>query len=136
MAKMATVGEVQAHKAAMRRHDSLVDLEVGGASAQALDVDTPLRRVEVEGLEGTLLAEELDLVDMLVSSVVASTGVALRVLVGHGRTQSVEDSPRGDILRSDEDDGLPLTLYLPFLRRASCVNSHPAPLLREDVKGR
>lgn len=84
VAQMATVGEVKTHETAVRRHDSLVDLEVGGRSRKALDVDTPLLRVDVEGLEGTALAEKLDLVDVLVATIVTSTGVTLRVLVGHG----------------------------------------------------
>lgn len=85
MAQVTTVRQVQAHQSAMGGHDGLVYLQVGGAAAQALDVDTPLGRVEVEGLEGSPLAEELDLVDVLVTSVVAGAGVALGVLVGHGR---------------------------------------------------
>lgn len=112
---MAAVGKIEAHKTAMGRHDSLVDLEVGRAPAQALDVDTPLCRVKMESLEGTLLAEEFDLVDVLVSSVVPSTGIAFGVLVGHGRAQGVEDGARGDIFGGDEDDGLALALYLFFL---------------------
>lgn len=115
MAKMATVGEVKTHETTVRRHDSLVDLEVGRRSRQALDVDTPLLRVEVEGLKGTALAEKLDLVDVLVATIVTSTGVTLRVLVGHGGTKSVEDGAGGDVLGGDEDDGLALTLDLILL---------------------
>ena len=74
VAEMATVGKIKSHQPAVRRHDGLVDLEVGGATAQGLDVDTPLRAVEVEGLEGTLLAQDLDLVNVLVAAIVPSTG--------------------------------------------------------------
>jgi len=81
---MATVGEVKTHEAAVRGHDGLVNLEVGGAAAEALDVDTPLLGVEVEGGESTLLAEKLNLVNVLVASVVAGTGITLGVLVRHG----------------------------------------------------
>lgn len=42
-----------------------------------LDVDTPFLRVEVEGLERTLLAEALCLIDELVTSIVALAGVTL-----------------------------------------------------------
>jgi hypothetical protein len=112
VAKMATVGEVKAHQTTVRRHDSLVDLEVGGRSRKALDVDTPLLRVEVEGLKGTTLAEKLDLVDVLVATIVTSTGVTLRVLVGHGGTKSIKDGTGGDVLGGDEDDGLALALDL------------------------
>lgn len=115
MAEMATVGEVETHQPAVRRHDSLVDLEVGRAAAEALDVDTPLGRVGVESLESTPLAEELDLVNVLVAAIVASAGVALGVLVGHGGAKGIENSAGGDIFGGDEDDGLPLALDLGFL---------------------
>jgi hypothetical protein len=47
---MATVGEIETHETFMRAHESLVDLQVGRATTEALNVDTPLLRVEVEGL--------------------------------------------------------------------------------------
>lgn len=81
MAQVATVREVEAHESAMGRHDSLVDLQVGRATTQALNIDTPLRRVEVEGLESTPLAKKLDLVDMLVSAIITSSRQSFRVLV-------------------------------------------------------
>lgn len=86
MAQVATVREVQAHESAARSHDGLVNLQVGRATAQALDVDAPACRVEVEGLESALLAEQLDGVDVLVATVVTRTRLALGVLVGHGRS--------------------------------------------------
>lgn len=109
---MATVGEVKTHETAVNGHDSLVDLEVGRAAGQALDVDTPLLGVKVEGLEGTVLAENLDLVDVLVATIVAGAGETLRVLVGHGGAEGIEDGTRGDVLGGDEDDGLALALDL------------------------
>jgi hypothetical protein len=120
---VATVGKVKTHETAMRRHDGLVNLQVGRAAAEALDVDTPFLRVEVEGLESTGLAQELDLVDVLVATVVAGAGVTLGVLVGHGRTKGIEDSPRGDVLGSDEQDGLALTLNLQLLQRSSASHT-------------
>jgi len=119
VAKMATVRKIQAHQSAVGRHDSLVDLEVGGAAAQALNVDTPLRRVEMESREGAVLAQSLDLVNVLVSTIVASTGVALRVLVGHGGAEGIEDGTGRNILGGDEDDRLALALNLPFLQMGS-----------------
>ena len=112
MGQMATVGEVKTHETAVNGHDSLVDLEVGRAAGQALDVDTPLLGVKVEGLEGTVLAENLDLVDVLVATIVAGAGETLRVLVGHGGAEGIEDGTRGDVLGGDEDDGLALALDL------------------------
>lgn len=69
----------------------------------------------MEGLKSTALAKQLDLVDVLVAAIVTSTGVALGVLVGHGRAKSIEDSAGGDVLRGNQDDGLALTLNLIFL---------------------
>jgi hypothetical protein len=120
---MSTVGQVQAHQSIVRPHDSLVCLQVRGAAAQALDIDTPLLRVETEGLEGTLLAEQLNLVNVLVTAVVAGAGVSLRVLVGHGRAKGIEDGAGGDILRGDEQDGLALALELFFLRQLVVANT-------------
>ena len=80
------------------------------SSRQALDVDTPLLRVEVEGLKGTALAEKLDLVNVLVATIVTSTGVTLRVLVGHGRAERIENGAGGNVLGGDQEDGFTLTL--------------------------
>jgi hypothetical protein len=104
----------------MGGHDGLVDLEVGRAAAQALNVDTPLSAVEVEGFEGTLLAEKLDLVNVLVAAIVPSAGIALRVLVGHRGSEGIEDGAGCDIFGGNEDDGLALPLDLMFLGR--CVS--------------
>lgn len=99
----------------MGTHESLVDLQVGRAATQALDVDTPLGGVQVEGLESTLLAGDLNGINVLVTTVVTSTGVTLRVLVAHGRAQSIEDGAGGEVLRSNQDDRLALTLDLLLL---------------------
>lgn len=112
MAQVATMGEVQTHQTTVGRHQSLVDLQVGRASTEALNIDTPLGGVDVEGLEGTLLAEELNLVNVLVATVVAGARETLGVLVGHGRPKSIEDGAGGDVLGGDQDDGLPLPLDL------------------------
>lgn len=102
--QVTTVGEIQAHQAVVGTHESLVDLEVGGATRKALNVDAPLGGVEVEGLESTLLAGDLNGVDVLVATVVTSTGVTLGVLVAHGRTKSIEDSTRSEVLGGNQDD--------------------------------
>lgn len=84
VAQVATMGQVQAHQSIMRSHDSLVDLKVGGAATQALDVDTPFLGIAVEGLEGASLAGQFDGINVLVSTVVSGTWVPLGVFVGHG----------------------------------------------------
>ena len=117
--QVTTVGQVKTHKPFVRPHDGLVDLEVGGRTRQALDVDTPLLTVETKSLEGALLAEQLDGINVLVTTVVAGTRVALGVLVRHGRTKRIEDGAGCDILGGNEEDGLALTLDLAFLNIVS-----------------
>jgi hypothetical protein len=125
MAQMSTVRQVKTHEPVMRPHDCLVNLQVGGATAQALDIDTPLLRVEAECCESTRLAQKLDGVNVLVSAVVAGTGVALGVLVGHGRAERVKYSAGGNILRGDEENGLALTLDFLLLRSRLEVSHTP-----------
>lgn len=116
MGQVTTVREVKTHQTAVNGHDGLVDLQVGRRSRKALDVDTPLVRIEVEGLESTLLAKKLDLVNVLVATIVTGARKTLGVLVGHGRTESIEDGTGSDVLRSNENNGLALTLDLIFLQ--------------------
>ena len=47
---------------------------------------------------------------MLVAPIVSCTGVPFRVLVAHGRSQSVKDSTGSEILRGDQNNGLFLPL--------------------------
>ena len=124
MGQVTTVGEVKTHETSVRRHDGLVNLQVGRATGQALDVDTPLLGVNVEGVQSTSLAEQLNLVDVLVATVVASAGVTLGVLVGHGGAEGIEDGTGSDVLGSNEDDGLALALDLGFLYKDRMVRSH------------
>jgi hypothetical protein len=119
---VTTVGEIKTHQTLMGTHEGLVDLEVGRATRKALDVDTPLGGVEAESLEGTLLAGDLNGIDVLVATVVTGTGVTLGVLVAHGRTQSIEDSAGGEVLRGNQDDGLALTLDLLLLQTTAISN--------------
>jgi hypothetical protein len=74
---MASMGQVQAHESFMWPHQSLVHLQVGRASAQALNVDTPLFWTNVESLQCSLLACELDGIDVLVSTIVSGSRVPL-----------------------------------------------------------
>lgn len=112
MGQVTTVGKVKTHQSVVRAHDGLVDLEVGRAAGQALDVNTPVLGVTAEGLESTPLASELNSVNVLVATVVAGAGVALGVLVAHGGSESIEDGPGGDVLGCDQEDGLALALNL------------------------
>ena len=113
VAQVSAVGQIETHEPIVWPHDGLVSLQVCWATAQALYVDTPLLRIQAESLESTLLAEELDGIDVLVATVVAGTGVTLRVLVGHGRAERIENGAGGNVLGGDEEDGF--TLALDFL---------------------
>lgn len=117
MAQVTAVGQVKTHQSIMRLHDGLVDLEVCRTATQALDIDAPFLGIEVEGLESASLAGQLDGINVLVSTVVSGAGVALRVFVGHGRSQSIEDSTGRDIFGSNENDRFSLTLDFSFLER-------------------
>ena len=115
MTQVTTVGQVETHQTFVRAHEGLVDLQVGRATTQALDVDTPLFRIEVEGLESTSLACKLNGIDVLVTTVVTSSRVSLRVLVAHGRSKSIEDSTGSEVLGGNQDNGFTLTLDFFFL---------------------
>jgi hypothetical protein len=103
------MGQVKTHETLMGLHNGLVDLEVGRRTRESLDIDTPLIRGEVEGLESTLLTESLNAINVLITTVVTGTGVTLRVLVAHGGSQGVENSLGGQVLRGNKNNGLTLT---------------------------
>ena len=56
MAQMTTVWQIKAHQSIMRSHNSLVDLKIGGTATQALNIDAPFLRVQMESLESASLA--------------------------------------------------------------------------------
>eukprot|EP00983_Pelagomonas_calceolata_P004518 146610-Pelagomonas_calceolata.AAC.6 len=56
-----------------------------------LHVDSPLRRVQAEGSQRAVLAQQLDAVNELVSAVVPRVGLALGVLVGQAGAQRLHD---------------------------------------------
>jgi len=63
-----------------------------------LNVNAPLSRIKVKRLQGTFSAEEFELVDPFVSSVVAGVRKAFGVLVRHDRTTSLHDGKTGEVL--------------------------------------
>ena len=60
------------HDPVVRVQERRVDSEVGGGARERLHVNPPLLRVQIERLQGPLLAEELALIDELVAPVVPS----------------------------------------------------------------
>lgn len=83
MSLLTSVGKVKGKNAVVGLEEGGVHLEVGRGAGERLNVDAPLRGVQIERVEGALLAERLDLVDVLVTSVVPGRRVALRILVRH-----------------------------------------------------
>lgn len=92
---------------------------LGGGTGVRLHVDAPDFRVEVERLQGSLTAQVLEDVNVLivsralmgcrladlVTTVVASAGETLRVLVGEDGSVGLHDGERGQVLpvRRDRD---------------------------------
>ena len=68
---LSTVGEVQTHETVVGLHEGTIDIEISGGTGQGLDVDTLLVGIQVEGLEGTLLAKTLRHVNLLVTTIVS-----------------------------------------------------------------
>ena len=81
---MTTMRQIQTHKSVMRSHQGLIYLEICRTPTQALNVDTPLLRVQVKCFECSLLTCELDGIDVLVTTVVSCSRVPFGVLIGHG----------------------------------------------------
>merc|ERR1719272_2806884 len=87
-------------------------LEIGRRAAHRLYIHSPLLWIELVCLECTLLTEKLRLVNELVATIVARTGIALRILVLHNRAQSIQDTLRCKVFRSDEVDATALPVRL------------------------
>mmetsp|Transcript_29782 Transcript_29782/g.75856 ORF Transcript_29782/g.75856 Transcript_29782/m.75856 type:complete len:532 (+) Transcript_29782:210-1805(+) len=81
--QVAAVRQVQAHDAVVGLQQRGVHLEVGWGARQRLHIHTPLAGVQLEQLQGTLLAQKLGLINELIATVVARLGTPLRILVGH-----------------------------------------------------
>ena len=73
----------------MRFYKSCVNSKVGWRATISLDIDPPLLRIEVVELQGSLLCEELKLVDVLVAAIVALARLALTVLVVQARAHAL-----------------------------------------------
>ena len=102
MGEVAAGREVQAHDAVVGVEDGGVGGEVGGGAGVGLNVNAPFGGVAVEGLEGTRAAEILDLVDVLVSAIVAVAGHALGVLVGEGAAEGFNDGEGCEVLGGNQ----------------------------------
>ena len=120
--QMTAGGQVQTHDTAAGTQQTRVHGQVGRRAGVGLHVHAPLLRVQMVSLEGTGLAQLLDLVDELVTTVVAVMRVTLGVLVGEARTEALHDSSGSEVLfltvcwseylRGNHLQGLPRTVLL------------------------
>jgi len=69
------------------------------ATRVGLNINTPLCGVEVERLESTFTAENLELVDVLIAAVVPGVGETLRVLVGEDGAIGLHRGLGGQVLQ-------------------------------------
>ena len=113
-----TVGEVPARRQ-VKAHDAVVGLQqtrvhfkVGGGARVGLNIDAPLLGVKAVGLQRAGLAQSLNLVNLLISAVVAGSGKTLRVFVGQRGPQALNDGPGGEVLRSNQLKGAELPVLL------------------------
>mmetsp|Transcript_23338 Transcript_23338/g.28922 ORF Transcript_23338/g.28922 Transcript_23338/m.28922 type:complete len:237 (+) Transcript_23338:808-1518(+) len=116
--RLMTVREVtamrqrEAHDAATGRHKTRVHGKVGRAARERLHVDRPLLGVGTEGLKSALLAKELYLVDDLIATVIAASGVSLGVLVGEAGAKGLHDSLGREVLARNELNSIDLSSAL------------------------
>ena len=112
--QVSTAGKVESHDSIVGTEKGRVDGEVGGRSRVWLDVDAPLFGVQSVGLEGTILAHGLDLINDLISSVVTGAGKTLRVLVRQCRSKTFHDGLGGEVLRGNQFQRTPLAILFLF----------------------
>ena len=87
------MAEVKTEDGVARLKAGEVDCSIGLRAAVGLHVDV----LRVKEFRGAVAGEVLDQVDNLASTVVALTGVALGVLVGEYRSDSLHDGRRSEI---------------------------------------
>jgi len=63
----------------------------------------------MECFEGSFLAQQLNLINVFISSIIASTRVSFTVLVGQHGSQSIQDGLAGKILTCNQNKTAPLS---------------------------
>jgi hypothetical protein len=91
MAQVSAVRQIQAHQPIMGFHDGLIDLQIGGTAREWLDIDSPFLRIKAKGCQSAALAQGLDGINVLISTVISGSWISLRVLVGHWRAECVKN---------------------------------------------
>mmetsp|Transcript_14659 Transcript_14659/g.34798 ORF Transcript_14659/g.34798 Transcript_14659/m.34798 type:complete len:659 (+) Transcript_14659:337-2313(+) len=130
--QVSTGRQVQPHHPGVRRKQRRVDGKVRRASGVGLDVHAPLLLVQAEGLQCSILAKVLHLVNDLIATVVTIAGLALRVLVRQSRPQALHDCTRSEVLGGNELNATRLSGLL-LLNE---VVHHRVSLLQRPVPGK
>ena len=71
---LAPIRQVQPHDSVMRLQKGCVGSQVGWGPRVRLDIDSPLSRIQVKGLQGPALTQQLDFIHYLCSSIVPAMG--------------------------------------------------------------
>ena len=100
--QMTTFSQRHSHQTFTRRDQSREDGKVSRAAREGLHIARPLFRVEIVGLERSLLRQALNLIDKLVATVVASARVTLRILIRQTGALQLHDVPACKILRCNQ----------------------------------
>jgi hypothetical protein len=124
VSQVTTVRESETHDPVLRVDQGSERGKVGGGSRVRLNVDSPDLGVKVESLESTVTTQVLEDIDVLVSSVVTSSGKTLRVLVGEHGTIGLHNGQRGQVLDERKERASELAgLYKPSWRDATKLTS-------------
>lgn len=107
--EVTTVRETKTHHSVLGADEGSESGKVGGGTRVRLDVHAPDLGVKVESLQSTLPGKVLNNIDVLVTTVVSSTGKTLRVLVGKHRAVGLHNSERSQVLGSDKLETRELT---------------------------
>lgn len=114
MSQMTAMWKSEAHDSVTRLQQSGVHLEVSWRARERLHVDVPLFLRELESRTGSVLADALDLVDKLVSSVISVSWSAFGILVCQARSKSLHHRLRGEVFTGNQLKATELSIFLLF----------------------
>jgi hypothetical protein len=103
VSQVTTVGKTQTHDSVLRVDQGGESRKIGSRTRVGLDVDTPDLGVEVECLKSSVSAQVLEDVDVLVTTVVSSSGQTLGVLVGQHGAVGLHNGQRGQVLEKQDE---------------------------------
>lgn len=112
--QMAAVREIQRHYPVEWLQQASVHCEVGWGAREGLHVHAPLFRLQLEGFQGSLLAECFDHVDVLGPAVVALAGVPFRVLAIQHSREGFQDGLRAVVLTRNQIQTFGLAVFFAF----------------------